>query len=142
MTKTESDKKAGDDFLIKALFWASSVWTLTQVFFLIRFSVYGGKDIPAYFTTIWLTVITTYAAKIRASRWGTAVKNQRWGEIYVFLVWATCLFLYFWNMLIPGTVQISDQLVTSCICVTSLFIGSEMLKAIDSSIQKRKTKSN
>jgi len=140
MTTTTPDSNNREDKTVLTLYWISVIWTIFQIVMLIGVTLWGGKDIPGYFTTAWLMVLGTYAAKKRVHRWGREVRNIRRGEMLVYVLWVATIFLFGWYIFKPGVVVLSDQLIESFGGITAIFFGSEVAKSLDKNLKERCTK--
>jgi hypothetical protein len=139
MTTTRKNTDNGhEDKTVLTLFWVSITWTTFQIVMLLGVTLWGGKELPSYFTSAWLMVLGTYATKKRVHRWGKSVRNVRRGELLVYLMWGTTAFLFGWYIFVPGTVVLSDQLLDSFGGITAIFFGSEMVKSVDKNRQEKR----
>ena len=137
-TRRSNTRNGHEDKTVLTLFWISITWTTFQIVMLLGVSLWGGKDLPSYFTTAWLMVLGTYATKKRVHRWGKDVRNIRRGELLVYLMWGTTAFLFGWYIFCPGDVILSAQLIESFAGITAIFFGSEMVKSLDKNRQEKR----
>lgn len=127
-----------EDRTVLTLYWISIIWTMFQIVMLMGVTLWGGKELPGYFTHAWLMVLGTYAAKKRVHRWGKELRNVRRGEMLVYVLWVVTAFLFGWYIFHSSDVVLSEQLIESFGGITAIFFGSEVAKSLDKNIQERR----